>query len=55
MRELQKKLQQVELDFESNKQQLEQANKDLEEKEKALTNVSNNKKYLCKVLYGSRK
>lgn len=46
MRELGKKLQQVELDLESNKQQLEQANKDLEEKEKALTNVSYRKSVL---------
>ena len=38
--ELQKKLAQVEGDLVANKQALEQANKDLEEKEKALTNVS---------------
>lgn len=39
VRELQKKLAQVEGDLISNKNNLEQANKDLEEKEKALTNV----------------
>lgn len=38
--ELTKKLAQVEADLEANKQALEQANKDLEDKEKALTNVS---------------
>lgn len=38
--ECQKKLAQVEADLISNKNALEQANKDLEEKDKALTNVS---------------
>ena len=36
---MQKKLAQVEQDLITNKNNLEQANKDLEEKEKALTNV----------------
>lgn len=40
VRDLQKKLTQVESDFETTKNQLEQANKDLDEKEKVLTNVS---------------
>ena len=39
MRDLQKKLAQVEADLIKNKQELEQANKDLDEKEKAVTNV----------------
>lgn len=38
--DLTKKLTQVESDLEANKQALEQANKDLEDREKSLTNVS---------------
>lgn len=38
--DLTKKLTQVEGDLEANKQALEQANKDLEDREKSLTNVS---------------
>lgn len=38
--DLQKKLQQVESDLVTNKGNLEQANRDLEEREKSLTNVS---------------
>jgi chromosome segregation ATPase len=38
--DLTKKLAQVEADLEANKQALEQANRDLEDREKSLTNVS---------------
>lgn len=49
--DLQKKLVQVEGDLQANKQNLEQANKDLEEKEKALTNVSAHEiSFPCSVL-----
>ena len=40
VQDLQKKLTQVENDLVTNKSNLEQANKDLEEREKSLTNVS---------------
>lgn len=40
VQDLSKKLNQVEADLVANKQALEQANKDLEDREKSLTNVS---------------
>lgn len=49
VRDLQKKLTQVESDLESSKHQLDQANKNLDDKEKVLTNVSNSVLWSIKI------